>query len=189
MNVIKQPSAEEFLQQADWPRIYKELLAFAGFCYPKMPVDHRKELVSKTVEKVITGDQEWNPKKRPTLLNHLKLVFRSVSDGEFQSAYRKKRGYVSVPEGEYTVDPLETLPDANKPIDELCADRDLIELVLEAIKYDETAVLIMYSIMDGANACSEIAQDLEISEQEVRNGLRRIRYHGNKIKNTNSLET
>jgi DNA-directed RNA polymerase specialized sigma24 family protein len=187
MDDEKRVSPERLLEEADWSRLLKELHAFAGFCFPNMPVDHRKELVSKTLEKVLTGDQGWDPQKRPKLLNHLKLVFRSVADSEFQSAYCRKRGYVSVADGDDSAEPLDTIADAAKPIDEACAERDLIDRVFKDLEGDYIAELVFTSLREGMSK-TEIANDLAIDKAEVEKAIRRIRYRGRKMENQDSLE-
>lgn len=181
MNNIENKSVEQLLQEADWKLIYKELLAFAGYKLPNYQAEFRKELVQETIKKVLMGEQEWKPKNRPKLLNHLKLVFISVMSNELRSAYRTKRAYISSEIDESTIEPLDTLPANDKPIDKVVEDADTIEKIFESVKGDEIAELVLLCLKEGATSSSEIAEELGININEVRNAQRRIRYKAIKI--------
>jgi len=163
------------LQKANWEVILKKLLAFAGECYPRVDAMDREDIVHKAIEKVFTGDQAWDPDKKP-LINHLKLVLRSVASSKFELAYNKYRSEMPSLSDQESDSSLDKLSSLTKPLDEDICDRDIIETIFEIIKNDNEAELVLLSLNDGSQNPKEVSEDLEMDIETVRNAFRRIRY-------------
>ena len=174
-------SVEQFLQNADWKKIYKELLAFAGYKFPRYQVDFRKELVQETIKKVLVGEQKWDPQKRPSLLNHLKLVFISVTSNEIRSAYNRKRVHIHAFAEDDEENSMSSIPSSMKSIEQVVEDKDIIEKTFKAVEGDDVAESVLLCIYEGITSTQDIAKEIGKEQNEVNNALRRIRYKASKL--------
>ncbi len=174
-------SVEQLLQKADWKRILKELLAFSGYKFPYYQVEFRKELVQETIKKVLVGEQKWNPQKRPSLLNHLKLVFISVASNEIRSVRNRKKIALHAYSENDKEDSLINIPLNDKSIEKTIEDRDIIERVYNVVQGEDIAESVLLYIDEGVTSPKEIAKESGVDIKEIYNALRRIRYKASKL--------
>ena len=181
MEENKTETVEQLLQKADWKRILKELLVFSGYKFPQYKVEFRQELVQETIKKVLIGEQKWDPQKRPSLLNHLKLVLLSVTSNEIRSAYNRKKMTIPAYYEDDAEDPLLNIHQNEESFEKTIEDRDTIERVFNSVKGDDIAESVLLCIGEGIESPREIAKELGVDTKEIYNALRRIRYKASKL--------
>lgn len=98
---MKEDTALESLEAADWARIIRELTLYAIWQarrYPWRSGSHNilpegktpGDIAVEAIEKVWNAERDWNPEKYPNLLLHLKWIVRSDMGHLFKSTQHQK---------------------------------------------------------------------------------------------------
>jgi hypothetical protein len=178
----------EKLETYDWEEIILDLTLYAKdkldmlrcakvkLPLAQQPGDYAKEAIRLIYE----GQRTWDPKKNPDLAKFLKdSVVKSLIYNERISPGVKKRVTAKVPvkgnleqeeELEFAdvVPSREPLPDADVITEQTLAN------IRESLKGDDDAMLVYEELINSRKPI-EIAKDLGISIEEVRNIVKRVR--------------
>jgi DNA-directed RNA polymerase specialized sigma24 family protein len=178
----------EKLCKYDWEKIILDLTLYASdrlmalkFAKVKLPLAQEPSDYAKEAVKLLFDERRiWNPDTDPDLLNFLKYsVVKSLIYNERTSAGVRKRVEAKVqPKGdEETDDELDfsdIVASKDPTADSLLIEQQTLESIRFALRDDDEAMLVFEELIK-SNKPREIADDLGITIEEVRNILKRIR--------------
>lgn len=171
----------------DWEKIILDLTLYADnklkflksakvkLPLAQEPIDYAKDAVSL----VFDGTRVWDVSKNPDLVKFLKYsVINSLIYDERSSPDVKKRAKAKIPvKGNDEQEELsisDIIPSPDPTADLILIEQQTLQNIRLAIKDDDDACLILEELLNSRKP-REIAVDLGISIEDVRNILKRIR--------------
>jgi DNA-directed RNA polymerase specialized sigma24 family protein len=178
----------EKLCKYDWEKIILDLTLYASdrlmalkFAKVKLPLAQEPSDYAKEAVKLLFDEKRiWNPDTDPDLLNFLKYsVVKSLIYNERTSAAVKKRVEARVqPKGNEDTDEdldfSDIVASKDPTVDSILIEQQTLENIRFALRDDDEAMLVFEELIK-SNKPREIADDLGITIEEVRNILKRIR--------------
>lgn len=167
----------KLLRGQDWPDLIKRLHAHSAIFYGELSPETREEYCQAAIAKVCLGEQAWNPESRPSLLEHLKWVLRSVVSNETRKHQVSKKAADVLNDEGTLVNPVDIVQDETESILEVLIKRELVEQMRNILSNDDEALLVFMAIEDGATKPSEIERETEYAIEKIRVIMKRIRRH------------
>jgi hypothetical protein len=159
----------QLLDEHDWTKTIFSLTAYViSLCRWKnihLPRGTEfDDIAMQSIEKVYTGERQWDPDKNPDLVNYLKSVCRSLVSNELTAS-----GAAVTP---LEIESVEE-PSADSGIEQELYYHQVNEEIALQIKDDYICSIIFKGFKDGMTL-KEISEDYMIEIDKIRKGRRRL---------------
>lgn len=161
---------QEILDGYDWSIAILRLTAYALYLQSlsgkRLPKGLEAEDVAMmAIEKVLTGERNWNPENNPDLLAYLKSVMKSIYSNERSSADAKVDSFEDMEPG------FDVQTDQHTEEELYCGQFDAA--VVADIRNDMELSVVYKGLKDGFSP-GEIADEFTLDIKVVRNAQKRL---------------